>query len=135
VVYESVLRARSDYFDIKLSKQQQEPKTITLAAHNPIIFSLYVHLIYTGRIASKFAVTKPDFDTEYEYLCELYVLAYKFRDIAAQKLVIDAPHEKSKKCSLTPLAKWSAMLLLPPPTKSILCTCVLLDHVVFVVSW
>jgi hypothetical protein len=66
-----------------------------LATENPIVFSLYVQLIYTGHIPSKVAVTLPDVDTEYEYLCELYALAYKLKDVAAQNHAIEALHAKS----------------------------------------
>jgi hypothetical protein len=94
-VSEPVLCARSKYCEDHLKQIKAEPKIISLANDNPAIFSLYVQLIYTGRIASKATIREDEHDPEFKRLCNLYVLALSLKDLTSQNLVIDALHAKS----------------------------------------
>jgi hypothetical protein len=68
---------------------------------DPTIFSLYLQLIYTGRIPSKATVSSKDTDPEFKRLCNLYILAHDLKDLTSQNLIIDALHAKSSEVTVS----------------------------------
>jgi hypothetical protein len=78
-----------------LSKDDQ--RIVTLTEVDAKTFGLYMQLIYTGHIPCK--PTTPGVihnDAEYSHLCKLYLFTYKYKDLEAQNMVIDALHATSQ---------------------------------------
>jgi hypothetical protein len=84
-----------------------ESKAISLTDHHSDVFSLYLQLIYTNRIPTKTIIPEKENDSEFERLCNLYVLALNLKDLVSQNLVIDALHVKSGEVATNPLRKIS----------------------------
>ena len=98
MVHENILRARSVYWEAIFSKYSQ--KFYTLDDVDAKTFGLYDQLFYTGRIPSKPAFGGFHDDTEYGHLCKLYLFTYKYKDLEAQNIVVDALCAKSQESDL-----------------------------------
>ena len=71
--------------------KEAEDKAVNLPDDDPIVFELYVQLLYTGRLPCKSESETPaDSEQEYVVLSKLYVLAEKIQDIDARRVAMDS---------------------------------------------
>ncbi|KAF2492749.1 hypothetical protein BU16DRAFT_529031 [Lophium mytilinum] len=104
-IHEKLLTSRSDFFARAMDGSWKESKesVINLPTDSPALFSLYMHHLYTGKLA-----TAPDEDTtesggEHWVLAQLYVFAEKIQDSKCKNDILDAMVEHTFE---GPQAKW-----------------------------
>jgi hypothetical protein len=72
--------------------KEAEERVVNLPEDHPDIFKIYVHLLYTGKLAVRPDEIPDNYTrgTESTTLAELYVLAEKLRDVESKDAVITA---------------------------------------------
>jgi hypothetical protein len=85
-VHQGLIAPRSEFFERAFNGnwKETESRLVNLPEDNARIFSLYVQLLYTGKIPTR------DDDREFVTLCELYVLCEKLQDIDAKNETLQA---------------------------------------------
>ena len=96
-VHEALLTARSTFFKNALSGdwKEAEDRVVNLPDVEGAIFQLYIHLLYTDKLAS---IPESDSQRHIEYcrMAKLYVLGDRLMDITTKNVAIDALIQTAK---------------------------------------
>ncbi|KAH6637814.1 hypothetical protein C7974DRAFT_148983 [Boeremia exigua] len=95
VVHQSLLTGRSPFFDKALNGRwaEADERAVKLHEDEPTVFAVYVHLLYTDKIAvspTLFGTTTGDVDGERKILAKLYILAEKVQDVETKNKTMAA---------------------------------------------
>jgi hypothetical protein len=103
-VHETLLRERSVYFNTALSRDWKEAvdREVNLPKDEADCFAIYVHSLYTGKLAvtSDGPTSTLSGESEIIKLCKVYVLADKLQDIQAKNRAIQGLLFSSKRNGL-----------------------------------
>jgi len=85
-VHQGLIAPRSEFFERAFNGnwKEAESRLVNLPEDDATIFSLYVQLLYTGKILTQ------DDDGEFNKLCQLYVLCEKLQDTDAKNEILQA---------------------------------------------
>lgn len=89
-IHDAVLCSGSEFFKRALNGtwKESEERVINLPEDDPDVFSLYVHCLYTGKLA---VVSKPErYQEQFTKLARLYVFAEKIQDTKCKNYAVDA---------------------------------------------
>ncbi|KAF2803316.1 uncharacterized protein BDZ99DRAFT_453580 [Mytilinidion resinicola] len=91
-VHDTLLASRSEFFTRAMNGRWKESKErlINLPEDSPAVFSLYMHHLYTSKLATAPNEGTPDSGSEHYTLAQLYVFAEKIQDSKCKNDIVDA---------------------------------------------